>query len=361
MLVITDMFMKTLVPLLGGTLAFVMQAYPQASVNVANFYIAGGIRHEAPITNSLTGARLVGGTNFMVQLYGGPEGITDDSQLVPVGPQVSFIQQSLGAGFFGPRNVTLPWPSATVQVRIWEVAYGADYEAASAAPLMNSRTALLGKSQLLHVPAPNYDPSSPPPPPVNLVQLGMVGFALETTWTPSLFINDLVISEGTNGTKQAMFTVRLGVAGLQNVSVDYATADGTAVAGSDYTATSGTLNFAPGETNKTVVVSVTADVAVENDEVFYVNLGNAVNAPVLKGQGSCVITEVRVTDIRLDVAVSFNTVSGHSYTVEKTDDGVNWSAVTGAENVPGTGAIVSVYDQGGGAQPQRMYRARLLE
>ena len=52
---------------------------------------------------------------------------------------------------------------------------------------------------------------------------------------------------------------------------------------------------------------------------------------------------------------------GHTYTVEKTDDGVNWSAVRGAENVAGTGNIVTVYDQGGGGQLQRIYRARLIE
>ena len=89
--------------------------------------------------------------------------------------------------------------------------------------------------------------------------------------------------------------------------------------------------------------------------------GRNVPAFIQKAQGSCLITEVRITGIRLDVAVSFNTVSGHTYTVEKTDDGVNCSAVTGAENVPGTGNIVTVYDEGGGGQSQRIYRARLIE
>jgi hypothetical protein len=58
------------------------------------------------------------------------------------------------------------------------------------------------------------------------------------------------------------------------VSVDYATADGTAVAGSDYTSKSGTLTFTPGQTSKTVYVSITDDALAEDDETFTVTLTN---------------------------------------------------------------------------------------
>jgi hypothetical protein len=61
----------------------------------------------------------------------------------------------------------------------------------------------------------------------------------------------------------------------QSVSVNYATADGTAIAGSDYTAASGTLNFAPGELSKTVLISILDDSLFENaDEKFTFNLSN---------------------------------------------------------------------------------------
>ena len=63
----------------------------------------------------------------------------------------------------------------------------------------------------------------------------------------------------------------------QSVSVDFATADGTATAGIDYEATSGTLTFAPGETTKTIPVIIYADEQVEANESFRVNLSNPVN------------------------------------------------------------------------------------
>jgi len=59
------------------------------------------------------------------------------------------------------------------------------------------------------------------------------------------------------------------------VSVDYATADGSAIAGSDYTATSGTLTFTPGQTSKTVPVTIANDALAEDDETFTLNLSNA--------------------------------------------------------------------------------------
>ena len=58
----------------------------------------------------------------------------------------------------------------------------------------------------------------------------------------------------------------------------YATANGTAAAGSDYTATSGTLTFSPGETSQTIKVPINDDTAVEPNETFTVTLSTPVNA-----------------------------------------------------------------------------------
>ena len=299
----------------------------------------------------------------MAALYVAPDGTTDENQLVAASPPAAFPAVGGGGGYWTPTTITIVLPVgqfAMAQVRVWETAYGATYEAATAAAPMNGRTALIGKSTLLRVRF--SDPNSVPPEPTPcLLQFGLKSFGVFATWVPGLSVNDLVLSEGTNGTQQAVFTVTLDPPSDQSVSVDFATADGTATSGSDYTASSGTLTFAPGQTSTNISVTVTADVPVENDEVFYVNLTNA-GAFIQKAQGSCLITEVRITGIRLDVAVSFNTVAGHTYTVEKSDDGgANWSAVPGAENVAGTHSIVTIYDQGGGGQSQRIYRARLLE
>ncbi len=70
------------------------------------------------------------------------------------------------------------------------------------------------------------------------------------------------------------FAVTLSRAAAQEVSVDYATEDGTAKAGADYTAVSGTLTFAPGETAKTVSVPLLDDAIDEGKETFKLRLSN---------------------------------------------------------------------------------------
>ena|GEM_PF-3142526 len=92
-----------------------------------------------------------------------------------------------------------------------------------------------------------------------------------------LSITDVSVDENT-GT--ATFTVTSSHAVGSAFSVDFATADGTAIAGSDYIATSGTLNFAgnlAGET-QTVTVNLVYDISIESDETLFVNLSNVVSA-----------------------------------------------------------------------------------
>jgi hypothetical protein len=103
--------------------------------------------------------------------------------------------------------------------------------------------------------------------------------------TPTLNISDVTVMEGHAGTRSATFTVTLSAASNQLVTVNYATADGTAVSPSDYTAASGTLTFAPGETTKTITVLVKGDRLGEADEAFFLNLSAASNATVADAQG----------------------------------------------------------------------------
>jgi parallel beta-helix repeat protein len=84
-------------------------------------------------------------------------------------------------------------------------------------------------------------------------------------------IEDAITAEPANGTVNAVFTVTMG-ADTAVRTIQYATEDGTATAGSDYVATSGTLTFQPGQTTKTISVPVKADVALEDDEYFQVVL-----------------------------------------------------------------------------------------
>lgn len=88
----------------------------------------------------------------------------------------------------------------------------------------------------------------------------------------------------------AAVTVTLGMPVAWMTTVDYATAAGSALAGSDYTARSGTMIFAPGETSKTALVSTVDDTIQENDESFVVNLSSAsVNAVITTSQGTVTI------------------------------------------------------------------------
>ena len=88
------------------------------------------------------------------------------------------------------------------------------------------------------------------------------------------------------------FAVTLGRASSDTVTVDYATEDETASAGSDYTAVSGTLTFAPGETEKVVRVETLADTASEGREVFRLNLTNASGAWITDGRAAGRISNV---------------------------------------------------------------------
>ncbi|MBI2826895.1 MAG: VCBS repeat-containing protein [Planctomycetia bacterium] len=102
---------------------------------------------------------------------------------------------------------------------------------------------------------------------------------------PSITITDpAAVTEGNTGTVSATFTVNLSAAYGQTVTVQYATANGSATAGSDYQAASGTLTFAPGQTSKTIVVLVTGDRIGESNESFLVNLSGATNAFIADAQ-----------------------------------------------------------------------------
>ncbi|PPT25541.1 autotransporter outer membrane beta-barrel domain-containing protein, partial [Xanthomonas arboricola] len=103
---------------------------------------------------------------------------------------------------------------------------------------------------------------------------------------PALSIDDVSVNEGNSGTTTATFTVSLSAASGQTVSVNYITADGTATAGSDYAARSGTLTFAPGVTAQGVAITVNGDTAVEPNETFSVGLSGASNASIARATGT---------------------------------------------------------------------------
>lgn len=100
-----------------------------------------------------------------------------------------------------------------------------------------------------------------------------LGWGFETAIpTPTLSINDTAVGEGDSGTTGALLTVTLSAASATNVTVNFATANASASAGSDYTAQTGSLTFTPGQTTRTILLSVLGDTNVEADETFFVDL-----------------------------------------------------------------------------------------
>lgn len=102
---------------------------------------------------------------------------------------------------------------------------------------------------------------------------------------PTLSVDSVTILEGESGMQDLVFTVRLSSASGRRVSVYYATADGTACAGSDYRAARGTLSFEAGETTKTIRITVFGDLLNESTESFFLQLSQPVSATLATASG----------------------------------------------------------------------------
>jgi Calx-beta domain-containing protein len=180
-----------------------------------------------------------------------------------------------------------------------------------------------------------------------------IGTILDDDAAPALSIGDTAVTEGDGSPATATFTVTLGAPSGQTVTVNYGTADGTATAGSDYSATAGTLTFPAGTVVQTLTVTVLGDVLDEPDETFLVNLTNPVNATVADGQGVGTIQDndpgpsISIDDVsdgegdsgalNFDFTVTLSTVSGQVVTVNFAT--ANGTATAGSDYVTTTGTL----------------------
>jgi uncharacterized repeat protein (TIGR01451 family) len=117
-----------------------------------------------------------------------------------------------------------------------------------------------------------------------------VAVAVTAVGVSALAIGDAGVAEGNTGTTSTVFTVTLSYPNAVTSTVDYATSNGTALAGIDYVATNGTLVFEPGVTSQTVTVGVNGDIVAESNETFYVTLSGANNAFISDARGVGTIT-----------------------------------------------------------------------
>ncbi|WP_017164743.1 putative Ig domain-containing protein [Xanthomonas phaseoli] len=152
---------------------------------------------------------------------------------------------------------------------------------------------------------------------------------------PALSIDDVSVNEGSSGTTTATFTVSLSAASGQTVTVNYATADGTATAGSDYVARSGTLSFAPGVTAQGVAVTVNGDTAVEPNETFSVGLSGASNATIARATGTgTILNDDAVVTISPASLPAATAGSAYSQTLTASGGTPGYSFVISAGTLP---------------------------
>ena len=113
--------------------------------------------------------------------------------------------------------------------------------------------------------------------PIEWISAPTETFYVNSLWTPytARFGDEL----------EAVFTVTLNAPFPSAVSVDFATTNGTALAGNDYLASSGTITFAPGQTTRTFRVNTLDDVAYEGNETFFPNLFNPIGGVISDVQG----------------------------------------------------------------------------
>ena len=176
------------------------------------------------------------------------------------------------------------------------------------------------------------EPATPPPPP------------------PVVAIADVSVTEGDT----AQFTVSLDKVWTSDVTVDWTTADGTATAGSDYTATSTaqTLTIAAGQQSATITVATTDDSLDETDETFTVTLSNPTAATLGTATGTATLTDndappvLSIDDVSVtegDTAqftITLDAVSSKDVTVAwTTADG---TAVAGSDYTARTGQTVTL-------------------
>ncbi len=116
---------------------------------------------------------------------------------------------------------------------------------------------------------------------------------------------------------------------IGNLTVEYATVDGTAIAGQDYTASSGTLTFTTGETSKTIQIPIANDAATEPDEVFAVVLHNASNLEDLSAPNPLLVTVQDSTTVPELSVSEVSVVEGNAGTTTQAVFTIRLSAATG--------------------------------
>lgn len=139
---------------------------------------------------------------------------------------------------------------------------------------------------------------------------------------PSVSINGFSVVEGNSGATVRNFVITLDAPSGQPVSIDAATANGTAIAGTDYNATAAPFEFQPGETTKSFPVTILGDTTPESDESFTAVLSGALNVTIATGTATATIINDDVLLNILPENVPNGTVGVFYSAILTTDGGV---------------------------------------
>jgi chitinase len=197
------------------------------------------------------------------------------------------LTQDWGSGFGGEISVT---NNGTTAIDNWRLEFDFDRQITA---LWNAALAEHTGNHYV-IEHPSWAPSIAPGATVSFGFNGGAGNAtsqptgytlngLSTDNRPKLSIGDVSVAESGSGAS-ALFTVQLSTPSTQPITVNYATADRTATAGTDYQAVQGTLTIPAGQTKGTITVPVIDDTQSEPSEAFLLSLSGAVGATIGRGE-----------------------------------------------------------------------------
>ncbi|MDJ0909413.1 MAG: DUF1566 domain-containing protein [Woeseiaceae bacterium] len=165
---------------------------------------------------------------------------------------------------------------------------------------------------------PSPPPPPPPPPPVSA----------------SLSVADASVTEGSSGATVLTFVATLDQTLSTDATVDYATADGTAVAGNDFVAASGTLTISANATTARIDIDITPDQIIEGDEAFVLNLSNpSANTMLATASAVGTILDDDVADPAVESSTVLNDTGVRGCSTATTND-LDCSVAGGATAAP---------------------------
>jgi Ca2+-binding RTX toxin-like protein len=207
-------------------------------------------------------------------------------------PPVAVFTVSLSAPSAVPVTVAFTTVNGFAQA-------GSDYLAQSGtltfAPGVTSQTiqvVIVGDS--IGEPTENFFVNLSAPTNATLADAQGQGLILDNDGAPAgvtMNITNAAVTEGDTGTVNAVVSVTLSAPVATPVTVQFNSVDGTATAGVDYVAVSGTLTFAPGVTTQIITVPVIGDLRNEGNETFFINLSNPTGVPASNTQAQVTIID----------------------------------------------------------------------